>query len=150
MSCPDCKFNTNNLSAFQIEVNDLVCAGKRIHEVLIDAENAGIKNIARKYGQECQLMSDLRHPYITLFQGVCFLSNCQLRVLVLLVERIDSSLDDPLETVRNIPLALNRSILEDVYPGAFSIPTQTHTSDNPQGSDSKECATDILFYGQNR
>ena len=27
---------------FQIEVNGLVCAGKRIHDILIDAANAGV------------------------------------------------------------------------------------------------------------
>ena len=56
----------------QVEVNGMICAGKRIHEALIDADNAGIENVARKYVQECQLMSDLRHPNITQFLGMCF------------------------------------------------------------------------------
>ena len=64
-------------------------------------------------------MSDLRHPNITLFLGVCFLPNCQLPVLVM--ERLDGSLDDLLETVPNIPLALKRSILEDIARGLLYL-----------------------------
>ena len=101
----------------------LICAGKKIHDVLIDTANAGVENIAGKYVQECQLMSDLRHPNITLFLGVCFLPNCQL--LVLLMERLDWSLDDLLETIPTIPLALKRSILEDVSRGLLYLHKHT-------------------------
>ena len=69
-------------------------------------------------------MSGLRHPNITLFLGVCFLPNCQLPVLVM--ERLDGSLDDLLETVPNIPLALKRSILEDVARGLLYLHTHDH------------------------
>ena len=100
-------------------MNGLVCAGKKIHDVLIDAANAGVENVAGKYVQECQLMSDLRHPNITQFLGVCFLPDCQLPVL--LMERLDGNLDDLIETVPNIPLALKRSILEDVSRGLLYL-----------------------------
>ena len=99
----------------QVEVNGLVCAGKKIHEVLIDVGNAGVENVAYKYVQECQLMSDLRHPKITQFLCVCFLPNCQLPMLVM--ERLEGSLHDLLETIPNIPLLMKRSMLEDVARG---------------------------------
>ena len=60
-------------------------------------------------------MSDLRHPNITLFLGVCFLPDCELPILVM--ERLDCSLDDLVETIPNIPLVLKRSVLEDVARG---------------------------------
>ena len=96
-----------------------MCAGKKIHEILLDVGNVGVREIAAKYVQECQLMSDLRHPNITLFLGLCFLPNCQLPVLVM--ERLDGSLDDLLETVPNIPLTLKRSMLEDVARGLLYL-----------------------------
>ena len=96
-----------------------MCAGKKIHEILLDVGNIGVRYIAAKYVQECQLMSDLRHPNITLFLGLCFLPNCQLPVLVM--ERLDGSLDDLLETVPNIPLTLKRSMLEDVARGLLYL-----------------------------
>ena len=101
----------------------LVCAGKKIHEVLLDPGNEGVRDIAGRYVQECQLMSDLRHPNITQFMGVCFLPNCQLPVL--LMERLDGSLDDLLETVPNIPLVLKRSMLEDVSRGLLYLHKHT-------------------------
>ena len=64
-------------------------------------------------------MSDLRHPNITLFLGLCFLPNCQLPVLVM--ERLDCSLHDLLEGVPNIPLILKCSMLEDIARGLLYL-----------------------------
>ena len=93
-------------------VDGLICAGKKIYEVLIHADNEGAENLAVKYVQECQIMADLRHPRVTFFLGVCFLDDSSLPVLV--IEKLDCSLDDLLENVANIPLALKWSMLEDV------------------------------------
>ena len=82
-------------------------------------------NIAQKYVQECQLMAGLRHPNVTLFLGLCFLPPATLPVLVM--ERLEGSLDDLLETTPNIPLALKRSILEDVARGLLYL----HQRDPP-------------------
>ena len=112
---------TVHSNCFQVVVKGLICAGKKIHELLLDAGNVGVRDVCRKYLHECQLMSDLRHPNITQFLGVCFLPDCQLPVL--LMERLDSSLDDLLETVPNIPLALKRSMLEDVSKGLLYLHT---------------------------
>ena len=100
-------------------MNGLVCAAKKIHEFLIDTETMGVRQIAAKYMQECQILSDLRHPNITQFMGVCFLANSQLPLLVM--ERLEGSLDDLLETVPHIPLALKLSILEDVAKGLLYL-----------------------------
>ena len=92
-----------------------MCAGKKIHSALLDAENIGAQEITSKYVRECQLMSGLRHPNITQFMGVCFLPNCQLPLLVM--EKLEGSLDDLIETVPSIPLTLKLSMLEDVARG---------------------------------
>ena len=60
-------------------------------------------------------MSDLRHPNITQFLGVCFLPDSQLPMLV--TEKLDGNLDDLLETVSNIPTILKISWLEDIARG---------------------------------
>ena len=41
----------------ELEVNGLVCAGKRLHEALLEHDNAGVENIERKYLEECQVIS---------------------------------------------------------------------------------------------
>ena len=106
-------------TSFQVEVNGLVCAGKKIHEILLDVGNIGVRAIAAKYVQECQLMTDLRHPNIIQFLGLCFLPDCQLPLLVM--EKLEGSLDDLLEIVPNILLTLKYSILEDVGRGLLYL-----------------------------
>ena len=97
----------------------LVCAGKRIHELLLNVENEGVPEMIQKYQQECQLMSSLRHPNITQFLGLCFLPGTQLPLLVM--ERLETSLDDLLEHMPNLPLSTKRSILEDVASGLLYL-----------------------------
>ena len=93
----------------------VMCAGKKIHETLIEQGNFGAENIVSRYVEECQLMSDLRHPHLVQFLGVCFLPNSSLPVLVM--ERLLTSLDELLEHNPDIPLSLKRSILADVARG---------------------------------
>ena len=102
-------------SVEELEVSGVVCAGKKIHETLIEQGNFGAENIASKYVEECQLMSDMGHPHLVQFLGVCFLPDSTLPVLVM--ERLLTSLDDVLEHNPNIPLSLKRSILADVSKG---------------------------------
>ena len=60
-------------------------------------------------------MAELRHPHIVQFLGLCFLQGSALPVLVM--ERLDSSLDDLLEGTPDLPLTLKQSLLADVARG---------------------------------
>ncbi len=60
-------------------------------------------------------MSGLRHPNITQFLGLCFLERSQIPLLVM--ERLEMSVDDLLECAPNIPLAVKISILTDTSSG---------------------------------
>ena len=75
--------------------------------------------MVRKYLQECQLMSSLHHPNITQFLGLCFLPGTRLPLLVM--ERLETNLDDLLEHMPNLPLCLKRSVLEDVASGLLYL-----------------------------
>ena len=107
------------LTFAQVMYQHRVCAGKKLHETLIDVGNEGVGEVVRKYLQECQLMSSLRHPNITQFLGLCFLPGTQLPLLVM--ERLETSLDDLLEHMPNLPLSLKRSVLEDVASGLLYL-----------------------------
>ena len=43
-------------SVEELEMKGLVCAGKRLHDALLQRDNAGVQNIERKYLEECQVM----------------------------------------------------------------------------------------------
>ena len=100
---------------FQLIYQHLVCAGKKLHEALIEDGNEGVPNVVRKYEQECRLMASLRHPNITQFLGLCYLPETRLPVLVM--ERMETSLEDVLQFMPNIPFILKCSILENVANG---------------------------------
>ena len=102
-------------SVEELEVSGVVCAGKKTHETLIEQGKFGVENVASRYVEEYQLMSDLRHPHLVQFLGVCFLPNSTLPVLVM--ERLLTNLDDLLKHNPDIPLSLKRSILADVAKG---------------------------------
>ena len=102
-------------SVEELEVDGLMCAGKKLHDTLVEMGNAGVEDITQKFVEECQLMSGLRHPHIVQFLGICFLQNSNLPVLIM--EFLLTSLDELLESKPDIPLYLKRSILRDVACG---------------------------------
>ena len=69
-----------------------------------------------------QVMAEMRHPHIVQFLGLCFLEGSALPVLVM--ERLDNSLDNLLETSPGLPLALKRSLLADVARGLLYLHTR--------------------------
>ncbi len=86
-----------------------------MHELLLDPEYEGVQETVDRYQRECQLMAGLRHPNITQFFGLCFLKGSELPLLVM--ERLEMSVDDLLECSPNIPLAVKISILTDTGRG---------------------------------
>ncbi len=100
---------------FQVKYSKVLCAAKRMHELLLDPDNEGVREIVNKYQRECQLMAGLRHPNITQFLGLCFLEGSELPLLVM--EKLEMSVDDLLECSPNIPLAVKISILTDTGSG---------------------------------
>ena len=99
----------------ELEVDGVLCAGKKLYSVLVDPGNEGAQRIVDKYYSECRLLSDLRHPHIVQFLGVCFVPDSQLPVLVM--ELLMTSLDELLEGTAKIPLSTKLSILQDVSRG---------------------------------
>ena len=100
----------------------LVCAGKKLHETLLDIQNEGVAEIVHKYLRECQLMASLKHPNIIQFLGLCFLPGTQLPLIVM--ERLEISLDYLVEHMPSIPLSLKLSLLEDVARGLVYLHSQ--------------------------
>ena len=102
-------------SVEKLEMDGVVCAGKTIYDTLIDPGNQGAQRVVEMYLRECNVLSQLRHPHVVQFLGICFLPHSQLPVLVM--ELLQGSLDYLLETRPNIPLPTKLSILHDVARG---------------------------------
>ena len=106
-------------SVEEVVMPGATCAGKKIHEVLLDRS-------AGQFAGECQLMSTLRHPNIVQFMGVAFFPGSRLPALVM--ERLLTSLHDLLDPETDsppppdapkpfFPLGLKCSILHNVACG---------------------------------
>ena len=101
-------------------INGEVYAAKMIHEALLETdERGGVESIATKYLTECRLMSRMRHPNITQFVGICFKAGSRLPLLVM--ERLDCSLDELVETTPTLPLSVSVYMLMGVCRGLLHL-----------------------------
>ena len=75
----------------ELRVGGAVCAGKKLHETLLDQRNEGVRSMLERFASECQLMANLRHPHVVQFLGLCFLPGATAPFLVM--ERMHTSLD---------------------------------------------------------
>ena len=104
----------------ELNASGIICAGKIIHEILTNSSNEGAEVIVQKYYGEIELLSTLEHSNIVKFYGICFLeaqAGYTPNLPVLVMERLQRSLDDLLETSPNVPLNIKCSILQDVSRG---------------------------------
>ena len=102
-------------SVLQFEANGVLCAGKKLHDMLLDPQSEGLKYMVDKFKRECQLLASLSHPNIVQFLGLALLPDSSLPCL--LMERLHCSLDEYLENRQNIAFSIKRSILLDVSNG---------------------------------
>ena len=109
----------------ELTVGGTICAGKMLHSILLDKLNEGADRIMERFVSECRLMSKVRHPNIVQFMGLCIFDDCTHPVLVM--EAVDTSLEDILETHDNLPLPLVLHILLDITRGLIYL----HDSQKP-------------------
>ena len=98
-----------------LEVNymGLKCAGKKIHDVLLQQGNSAYQ--VCRFEEECSLLSQVRHPNIVQFLGVCFPKRSPIPILVM--EYLPINLTLCIEQYGILPQEINYSILHDVALG---------------------------------
>ena len=103
----------------EVTMAGTVCAGKVWHEILLDSKNEGVESMVERFVKECELMSQVRHPNIAQFMGICFMKDSPYPILVM--EKLHTSLDQLLETRQNLPLGLKLHILLDISRGLVHL-----------------------------
>ena len=110
----------SNAVVMELEYRGLKCAGKKLYRFLYDT---GIGHAARRYLEECHLLSQTRHPNIVQFLGVCFEEGSQFPILVM--EFLPTNLTSCLKRYGILPDEINFSILHDVSLGLVYLHGQT-------------------------
>ena len=108
-------------TVLELEYMGLKCAGKKIHELLLRQGDASYT--VRRFEEECRLLSQVRHPNIVQFLGVCFQQ--RVRAPILVMEFLPTNLTSCIEQYGILPKEISFSILHDVALGLCYLHSQT-------------------------
>ena len=89
-------------SVVKASLDDLPCAAKILHQIIMRSDDPGARDFAARYEQECQLLQELRHPCIVTFLGLVEAPHTLQPIL--LMELMDESLTNFLERDATHPL----------------------------------------------
>ena len=94
-------------------LDQLPCAVKLLHPVLFQFNDPASQTIVRRFEQECEFLSEIRHPHVVQYLGVA--RDPESGLLVLLMELMDESLTGFLERSNEpLPYHLQVSLCHDV------------------------------------
>ena len=106
-------------TVLEVEYKGQKYAGKRIHDILLmdvdEYMRRGSNPIIERYMMECRLLSELNHPNIVQFVGVCL--HQVERVPILVMELLHIDLNACIERHGILPKNISYSILHDVAQG---------------------------------
>ena len=105
---------------YRAKCDDLLCAAKLIHDTLFDptawqliASQREHRLPMRRFEQECEFLSTIRHPNIVQYLGIC--QDPDTGLPALLMELMDDSLTHSLESSpRPIPYHIQVNICHDI------------------------------------
>ena len=107
-------------TVLELEYMGLKCAGKKIHELLLEQGDASYT--VRRFEEECHLLSQVRHPNIVQFLGVY--SQQGVRAPILVMEFLPTNLTSCIEQYGILPKEISYSILHDVALGLCYLHSQ--------------------------
>ena len=99
---------------FAVNYNGVTCAAKQLHPILYeDVRGDELRIVKEGFLRECNQHSKLHHPNIVKMLGVYYPDD-QAVLPVLVMELMDCSLTQLLDSYQNIPMYVKLSILQDV------------------------------------
>ena len=94
-------------------LDQLPCAAKLLHPVLFQFNDPASQTIVRRFEQECEFLSEIRHPHVVQYLGVA--RDPESGLLVLLMELMDESLTGFLErSNKPLPYHLQVNLCHDI------------------------------------
>lgn len=109
-------------SVLELTYKGLKCAGKKLHPTLYDQGLAIGPEVLERFGVECELLSQLRHPRVVQFLGL-HLEDGGTDVPILVMEFMPWALSDTIEQHGRLQDEISFSILRDVSTGLHFLHT---------------------------
>ena len=119
-------------SVEEVAIPGAICAAKQLHGVL---KAGSSKMVSPEFVKECQMLTNLRHPHIVQFLGICVLPLSKTPTAFMVMERMLTSLHDLLDpTIEHptnpsikpsFPLSLKYAILNNVASGLTYLHEQS-------------------------
>lgn len=110
-------------SVLEMRYKGMRCAGKKLHRTLYEQGVSEGPEILERFGTECELLSQLRHPHIVQFLGLYLEDGSDVPVLVL--EYMPIALTDCIERYGILADEISYSILHDVALGLHYLHSHT-------------------------
>ena len=102
----------------ELRFRGLKCAGKKLHRQLChESSRAERDSVLRRFEEECELLSALRHPNVVQFLGVYASGAASEPLPVLVMEFLQSTLSGCLERRGRLPDEVSYGVLADVATG---------------------------------
>ena len=108
-------------AVYEVRVNGVPCIAKRLHDILVGrggqepVEANQRAKLIGKFQEECDLLSNLRHPNVVQFMGVHY--GRDEADIGLIMECMNMDLEHCMKTYPNFPLPYKTRILRDVAYG---------------------------------
>ena len=119
---------------YAVNYHGTICAAKEIHSILVEGVGQlQMQRTIKSFMRECHQCSNLRHPNVIQFLGVCYPSaeaggvQEKMRLPVMVMEMMVDSLTSLVDKYENIPLDIKFSIVHDVSLGLCYL----HNHDPP-------------------
>ena len=108
-------------TVLELDFMGLKCAGKKIHKELMLQGGTSSYAVIR-FQEECRLLSQVRHPNIVQFLGVCFFEQEMAPILVM--EFLPTNLTSCVEEYGILPEEISFTILHDIAVGLCYLHSQ--------------------------
>ena len=114
----------SSTEVLELEYNGLKCAGKKVHDWLLKDPSSKSRDIVRRFVEECDFLSQIRHPNIVHFLGFYFQSQAEAQAPILVMEYLPTCLTSCIEQYGILPKEISYSILYDVALGLCYLHSQ--------------------------
>ena len=114
-------------AVYRAKCGQLPCAAKILHPILFSTRDPASQRIVQRFRQECQILSEMRHPNIIQYLGTC--ADLDTGLPVLFMELMDENLTSFLERSTTISVPVPFTVQVDIGCNVAQALAYLHSHD---------------------